>query len=51
LAAVTVKTDDVPAATDVGLALILTDGATAAAVTVTVAVAVLFPPVPVAVAV
>jgi len=51
LVAVTVKMDELPAVTDVGLAVMATVGAAVTAVTVTTAVAVFLPPVPVAVAV
>jgi hypothetical protein len=50
-AAITINTDDAPEAIDVGLAVMLTVGATAGGSTVTVAVAEIFPPAPVAVAV
>lgn len=49
--AATVKIDELPAVTEVGLAVMATVGATVTAVTVTTAVAVFLPPAPVAVAV
>jgi hypothetical protein len=52
LVAVTVRVDELPAAMEVGFALMVTVGAEAVpVVTVTVAVAVVVPPAPVAVAV
>jgi hypothetical protein len=53
LVAATVNVDELPAAIEVGLAVMLTVGAAGgpAGVTVTVAVAVILPPAPVAVAV
>jgi hypothetical protein len=50
-AAITINVDEAPEVTDVGLAVILTVGATAGGSTVTVTVAEAFPPAPVAVAV
>ena len=51
LVADTVRTEELPATTEVGAALMVTVGADGAGVTVTVAVAVALPPAPVAVAV
>jgi hypothetical protein len=50
-AAITINIDEAPEEIDVGLAVMLTVGATAGGNTVTVAVAEIFPPAPVAVAV